>query len=42
MRLINAALTVWVVVLAFGSALGPRELMRALPAWLWPSADRGG
>lgn len=34
MRLINAAATLVVIVLAFGTALGPRGLMRALPEWL--------
>jgi hypothetical protein len=34
MRLINAAGTIAVILLAFGSALGPRGLMRALPEWL--------
>jgi hypothetical protein len=33
-RLINTAATVALIVLAFGTALGPRGLMRALPQWL--------
>lgn len=34
MRLINLASTLWVIAVAFGGALGPRELFRALPTWL--------
>jgi hypothetical protein len=33
MRILNSAATLAVIVLAFGGALGPRGLMRALPEW---------
>jgi hypothetical protein len=36
-RLVNAATTLVVIALAFGSALGPRGLIRALPQWLSPA-----
>jgi hypothetical protein len=34
MRLFHSAATIGIVVLAFGGALGPRGLMRAIPEWL--------
>jgi hypothetical protein len=37
MRLINLAASLAVIVVAFGGALGPRGLMRALPLWLTPA-----
>ena len=37
MRLINLAASLAIIMVAFGGALGPRGLMRALPEWLAPA-----
>ena len=42
MRLVHMAATVWVVVLAFAGALGPRGLLRALPEWWRAGAQTAG
>ena len=34
MRFLNMAASLAVIVVAFGGALGPRGLIRALPEWL--------
>ena len=37
MRLLNLAASLAVIVVAFGGALGPRGLVRAIPIWLTPA-----